>query len=443
MEENILLRVGIDESQIEKSTKAVIESRKQIEALIESNKELAAQEGKTSEAYVKNEAQIKALNQTLAQNQRVLVASEQIQKANSGSIVQLRESVKTLNQSYINLTKAERDSAKGKDLQKKIRAQTDELKKLEGQLGQTQRNVGNYGDSLSQINPQMGQTVSGFQNMTKAAIRFIATPIGAILAAVALAVAAVAAAFGKSEKALDSFEDITTKVTTAIDVVLNRVRRLIEIFVDLTKGNLSLSEAIDKAGDSFKGIGKEIEESTRQAQLYLNLSRDLEDAQFKFRAENAATETQIKALVVASKNRNLTFEEQEKLLLRAIELERQLVKERTELANKEAIIVIKQTALEQGLRQTSEENFKQFTERILSSGQLSKDQAEIIVSQIEKLEEAKSSNLAFEEKLQNQLDAIQVRKDEAARKEQERIDKEVALSIKNCLVVVNQKQRKN
>lgn len=418
MEENILLRVGIDQDQIDKSTKAVIESRRQIEALIKTNDDLAKEQGKTSEAYVKNESQIKALNQTLSTNQRVLVASAQILKANEGSIIQLRESVKTLNQSYINLTKAERESAKGIDLQKKIRAQTDELKNLEGALGQNQRNVGNYGQALNTLNPALGGTISGIQGATQAAKAFIATPLGAILAALAVVVGVLASAFKKSETALDAFEDITTKISTVIDVVLVRVSKLIDLFINLTKGNISLSEAVSQAGKAFDGLGKEIQQAATQSQLYLDISRDLEDSQFRFRKENAATERQIKALVIAAKNRNLTFEEQEKLLNKALELERNLVNERTELARIEALSTIKQTALKKSLRQTDEENFDAFVDRILRSGKLSKEEAEIVVSQIEQLENAKSSSLAFEEKVQNQLDAINQRRLASIEKEQ-------------------------
>lgn len=67
-----------------------------------------------------------------------------------GSLVQLRAALSNLTAEYDNLSKAERDSAKGKELQEKINAVTKELKGAEEATGRYYRNVGNYDNAIKE-----------------------------------------------------------------------------------------------------------------------------------------------------------------------------------------------------------------------------------------------------------------------------------------------------
>lgn len=67
-----------------------------------------------------------------------------------GSLVQLRAALSNLTAEYDNLSKAERDSAKGKELQDKINAVTKELKGAEEATGRYYRNVGNYDNAIKE-----------------------------------------------------------------------------------------------------------------------------------------------------------------------------------------------------------------------------------------------------------------------------------------------------
>ena len=67
-----------------------------------------------------------------------------------GSLVQLRAALSNLTAEYDNLSKAERDSAKGKELQEKINAVTKELKGAEEATGRFNRNVGNYENAIKE-----------------------------------------------------------------------------------------------------------------------------------------------------------------------------------------------------------------------------------------------------------------------------------------------------
>jgi len=141
--------------------------------------------------------------------------------------------------------------------------------------------------------------------------------------------------------------------------------------------------------------------------LYLDLSRELEDSQRALRIETARTENEIKRLVVASKNRNLSLDEQEEMLRKALALEEELVDKRAENAQKDLVLTAKRLALERSLSQTAEETFDQFLDRLVTGGKLADEGVDEIVDKIEALEQARGSSLAFQEKLENNLATIQ------------------------------------
>ena len=87
-------------------------------------------------------------------NEAVRILSKQIQNERKeqteleGSLVRLRAELSNLTASYDRLSRAERNSANGKEIQDKINAITDELKEAEEGTQRFYRNVGNYEEAL-------------------------------------------------------------------------------------------------------------------------------------------------------------------------------------------------------------------------------------------------------------------------------------------------------
>jgi hypothetical protein len=74
-----------------------------------------------------------------------------------GSIAAMRLELSKTQKQYINLSQAERENQLiGGEMQKQIKAQSDELKKLEKEIGITSRSVGDYGQALEGALPLMG-----------------------------------------------------------------------------------------------------------------------------------------------------------------------------------------------------------------------------------------------------------------------------------------------
>lgn len=141
-----------------------------------------------------------------------------------GSYVEMSQTLGQLRNAYRQLSKEQRDGAVGTEMLGQIKLLDAELKEVDASMGNFQRNVGGYEEALKQVlPPQAGLIVdlgklsvegggipslfTGMKNsivgMTKAAIAFIATPLGATLTAMAAAGAAAFALFNARNKEIE------------------------------------------------------------------------------------------------------------------------------------------------------------------------------------------------------------------------------------------------
>jgi len=318
--------------------------------------------------------------------------------------------------------KLDLDSAEGQkriqEINAKLDQNTNKIKENVSALEKQRLNIGNYQSALDKVIPGFAGFTQGIQGATTASKALIATPLGAILAAVAVVLGVVVAALKKSEPVLDFFENIITQITANIDFLLTNLDKLGSILYDLATFNIS--GAIDKV----KGLTQEMIAVAKAAQLYLDILRELEDEQALFTVSSTAQESQIKALIVASKNRNLTFDEQKEKIQEALKLERELTEQRIDLARKEEVATIKQIALSRGLRQSETENFDQFVERLLRGEQLSGEEKQRVADLSAARIKAESESLAFQEKAANMIAAIDEKETAAHEKRVAQLEKE-------------------
>lgn len=325
---------------------------------------------------------------------------------------------------------------RAKEINDLIDQNTSTIKANSSAIEQQRANIGNYRSALDGVHPALGKVgegleagTQGFKAMTAQALRFILTPIGAILAALVAVFGLLKSALSQNADLMDKFENITNAVGVVLEVIVARVGKLGEALIALVTGNFT--EAINKTGEAFGGLAAEIEGAVKQQQLFLDLSRQLEDSQRALRIEEAKTENVIKQLVVAAKNRNLTFDEQEALIRRALALEEQLVEKRAENARKDLVITAATLRASKEFQQQTNETFDQYLNRLITGGKLRDEEIDKLVDKIEALEQARGSSLAFQEKLENSLAAIQEKRAEALRKQNEALAEQRALEEAN------------
>lgn len=149
-----------------------------------------------------------------------------------GSYVEMSQTLGQLRNAYRQLSKEQRDGAVGTEMLGQIKTLDAELKDVDASMGNFQRNVGGYEEALKQVlPPQAGLIVdlgklsvegggipslfTGMKNsivgMTKAAIAFIATPLGMVLTALAAAAGAAFALFNARNKEIEKQAEASAK----------------------------------------------------------------------------------------------------------------------------------------------------------------------------------------------------------------------------------------
>lgn len=183
-----VLRIEVDSSQAVQAmadySALIEETKKREDALKKAIKEQGDESGQLVVELAKLKSERKAYTRALAESSKEVQNNIEQQKGAEGSLKSLRAQLSNLTKQYDELSKAEREGAFGKDLQKQINDITKELKGGEEGTQRFYRNVGNYAGSLEglfgglQKNAQ--QALSGFQAFGIGANAALG-PIGVIL----------------------------------------------------------------------------------------------------------------------------------------------------------------------------------------------------------------------------------------------------------------------
>lgn len=321
------LDFGID--ALIKSTSDVKNS---INELKETQKKLKAQGDTSSATFVKNEADLKSLNnayrssiKAITDNTKSIVDAVNKEKLMS---LALQEEVKSIQQArdqnkVLNKLRNETNvfTEEGRNqlalLNEKLDQNNKFIKENVDAYAQQKINIGNYKDGIveaaNELNPfngsfsdfiirskeaggvsnlvksGLGGMANGFLGLTKASLAFIATPVGAVLAVLVGAFALIRNAMNRSEDATNKLKRSFAAVTGVFNTVLKALEPVGEFLIDGIVMGFELAakaadeaiklisrglEAIgfDGAADSVNSWREEIQEGVKSAQ-------DLADAE--------------------------------------------------------------------------------------------------------------------------------------------------------------------
>ena len=194
------------------------------------------------------------------------IASKEVQnniaqsKAQEGSLKSLRAQLSNLTKQYDELSRAERESAFGKDLQKQINDITKELKSGEEGTGRWYRNVGNYANSLGGlfggIARGAGQALEGFRLLGTGATGALG-PVGVILQVVSGLLQVFKGLLNSSEQSSQAAAEAFAGLKAGAVTALNFVQKLGKGLLDAFK---TASVWVQKVVNAFaRLIGKEKE----------------------------------------------------------------------------------------------------------------------------------------------------------------------------------------
>lgn len=432
MEEKILVDIEFNNDDVKDALKNIVDARKSIDQLTAANKALAAQGEKNSQAYVKNEQSVKALNAEVAANTKIIQSNSQANQQNANSI----DSLKARNSEILKLrNQVDTSTLEGIKRIEELNSEYDKnstiIENNSTKVEKQRFNIGNYASALEGVSPGLakfasglgatanstGGVTSGFASMTKASLGFIATPIGAVIFALVNAFKLLQTFIGGSTAGMDLFEDATAAVSTVIDVVVDRVVALVGGIGKLLSGDFS--GGLDAITDSFAGIGDEIE---REIALTLDLNsaiRSLEDAEINLDIAASKNAVTVKELLLQAKNRTLAEKDRIALLEKATKIEeeqnKQFVKNKQEslrIANEEANKRI-------GLTRAAGEAEEVFAQRLIDTGKLLDPLRDKVKDAIIAYNGALGDGVSVREKIQNQIDALAEKAEAEAEKRAE------------------------
>lgn len=387
-----------------------VELKKNVGTLTAKLKEQKEATGESSAEYIQLSAELKNAKAAYATQEKMIGNVKKAHDAEAGSLDQLKTKLAIVSKQWSELSEDERNNSdKGKELTAQKLALTEALKKEEKATGDSRRGVGEYERALDGLPDSMGGAVKGFVGMAKAAWAFIATPIGAAIAAIVVVVAAVASVFKKFQPLIEWFEQKIAAVTAVVSVLKNA-------FLGFLSGSKSLS-------DSFSNLGSSMADAAKRAHELKKAQQELEDQQNILIEKEAKSKRQIDELMLQSKDRTKSEKERIELIDKALKVEEEAYNRKKKMVDDEYDQKVEQIAIDNQLTEQEKKNLHDIGAEYLLKLQETKgidnEEVKSFAELSAKREDILDESINIREKAINRQNALLEKQEEA---EQKRIE---------------------
>ena len=392
--EQVILEVIIKNDM---ASKRIKENKQDIAELREEQSLLNKTTLEGKEAYKRYEDEIKNLRKhNVLLNQEIRNNNKSIEDQ-EGSLQSMRAELSRLNKVYVNLSQIERESSKGRDLQKKIKSLNEEIKTSEQKLGDYRRSVGGYEDAIksavnqtgifSKIQGTLHEVMSPFlalykkvqleiktltadfklnavattqmsgaqkaaavsSNLLSAGLKIlkialISTGIGAIV----VVLGSLVAYLTKTQKGTEFLSNAMAGLGAAINVIIDRVAKLGGALVKVFSGDFKGVAQDVKA--TFAGIGDELQREIKLAYELNDISQQLEKQEVMLNMQRAASRKEIERLKMISDDTTKSAKERIAAAKQASEMEQADMKQQIELGEKKLANILGQKEVTQEVR---------------------------------------------------------------------------------------------
>ena len=259
----VLVEIDID---IESAIKANADLVGKVIGLEKEVRNLAETEGELSAAYIKRAAELKNAKAELSANEKIIQKVVSANDKEVGTLKRLRAENASLTAERENLNLSTEEGVKRLgEINTKLDENNALIKQSSDKTSQAKQNVGNYSDSIKDALGSMdafkggqgdiitnfisisqqeggvksffGSFVSGMGSAIKAGLAFIATPIGAVIAAIVAVIGLFTSAISNNDEASEGFGKTWAGITAVIDVVIGRITKLAKGVWDFLTGD--------------------------------------------------------------------------------------------------------------------------------------------------------------------------------------------------------------
>lgn len=330
-----------------------------------------------SEQYIKMSAVLKDLQSSVKANQKILQEDLKQMQANGDSINALRAQLKLARAEFENLTKAERESAEGNDLLNHIKELTEELNGLEQAQGDWSRQVGHYQKAVEDLpvtkavnffktlsNGTMNAGVAFkngigiVKNFGKQLWALMKIPIVAVISAIVLVVMKLVDAFKRNDVAMTALH----RVFAAFEPILAAINKLFDAMVNvLAKAANAVANFAQRVISAIPGMKDYVEAADEMVEA----NERLEDSQREYAVNSAKRDAEISELRAKSaESDKYTYKEREGFLQKALDLEKQELKEKKQIAVEEYNLAVKKIKNDKHVKVITQEVWDSLDESI-------------------------------------------------------------------------------
>lgn len=362
--------------------------------------------------------EIKSIDDAKRNNQQLLLIRSQINtttKEGADAIAEINAKLDQ-NTEFIreNVSASEQQKMSIGGYKEQIKGAFADLNIFNGGLGgfiERSQQAGGTGNLLKNSFNSIKEGVIG---ATKASLGFIATPLGAVIAAIAVVLGVLYSVFKNFTPVVDKAEQAMAAIGAVFNVVKNTI-------IGLVTGTKSLSEA-------FSGLGSSMKDAAVAAAELKKAQQDLEDAQGILEISTAKANRQINEYLLKSKDRTLSEQERIRYLQLAQSTEKNLFNEKKRIADEE--LRIAQQQLINGSTMSAKE-IKLLKEKGYEYAKVLQDKYALTDEDIDKLKDALikrenilNDSISIQEKAQNKVNALYEKQDadreKAAQKAEEK-----------------------
>lgn len=398
-----IAEIDIDYSR---ATEESVRLKNEIDKVKSELKVLEIQGKQNTAEYVNQSAKLKLLNDDLRQNEKFLKDVQGTQQSGIGTIKQLEKQNAALRaeQKNLNLT-TEEGIKRNKEIVDQINKNTEAIKEFSDEQKKGWMSVGQYSKALDGI--PFVKAIKGFLGMAKAAMAFIATPIGAVIAVVAGAVTLLVNVFKNFRPVVDKIEQSLAALSASFTWVKESV---IGLITGQKEHNETMKEAVNRAIELKKA------------------EQELNDMNWLLIESDAKLKRQIDELLLQSKDRTKSEKERMALIDEALKIEEQAYLKKKAIADKEYEIALNKIIVGRNL---SNEQIQQLKEQgvqaainLKETKAVTDEEVEAFANAIAKRERVLNESVAIREKAINRQNALEEKAIEEERKRQEKAQAE-------------------
>lgn len=243
--------------------------------------EQAKREKELREQVEQSSTEIKNYNRYIADHQKVVAKSIDEANRQSGSLRQMRSDVGALTAEWENLSKEQREGARGEEIQKNLAELNGQINTASLSTNNFKDNIGNYSSALDGMigqNTIAGKTFSALgvsSDMTAKTLKtsvvgglkavggamkaLLANPLFAAIAGITAILMTILNAVKKNQAAMDAMNRAMAPVGKLLDIIFDLLGKVAEKLAKFIGGFMKLIGVADSAATRAVTLGQEIE----------------------------------------------------------------------------------------------------------------------------------------------------------------------------------------